>query len=299
MHAQGEFELARPLMILSESKLHAVTKVCVHPYTNFVIMQGLRNWTAVPDGIFTEGMVLDTVMSHPLRLVAPEHRVDVRDILNMASLGAMHACNITAGQAAMFINKLKIHEFRTEPLQTGEYGKGLRFMLPVQDMKEKHFAVFLYSFICVCFRFHKLRKTSRDKKILSLTLRNIFWRDYIVVLLLMFGLRIRITVEREKSYISLDQAEFAQFCRRVFTLMPDIPYRDFKMLYTMLGSNVVIVDEKMQEISQQVDNLPQPSVERVEYSVSTATCPGISFPELTELVEANSMIVRGPHESAL
>lgn len=299
MQEEGEFELARPLMILSESKLHAVTRVCVHPYTNFVIMQGLRNWTAVPDGVFYEGMPLDTILAHRMRLTEPEHRVDIKDILNVASLGAMHSCNITAGGATKFIEKLKIHEFRTESLQPGEYGKGLRFILPVQDMKVKHFAVFLYAFICVSFRFYKFRKTSRNNNVLSLTMRNIFWRDYISALCLMFGIRVRQTIHAERTFLHFDQAEFAQFCRRVFTLMPDMPYRDFKMLYTMLGSHVVVVDEKMQEISQQVDNSPQPSVERVEYSVSTATCPGVSFPELSELVEANSMIVRGQHESAL
>lgn len=292
MGASGEFELARPLMLLSESKLHAVTKVCVHPYVNFVIMQGLRNWTGVPDGTFYEGMPLDTVLAHPMRITEPEHRVNILDILNIASLAAMHACNITPGQAAKFVDKLKIHEFRTEPLQPGEYGKGLRFILPVQDMRVKHFAVFLYSFICVCFRFYKFRKTSRSSNVLSLTMRNIFWRDYIATLCAVFGLRIRMVVEKEKTFLYFDRAEFAQFCRRVFTLMPDMPYRDFKMMYSLLGTHVVTVDEKMCEIAQPVDNLPQPSVERVEYSVSTATCPGISFPEITELVEANSMIAR-------
>lgn len=288
----GEFELARPFLLLSNDTMHAVTKVRVHQYVNFVILQSMHHWAALPDGLYTENVEMSSLIGFKPRMLATEHRIPLNDILNTAMLAAMYSGGMRANTASKLIDKLLFYEFRTEPLKHQEYAQGMRFTLPIGDMTEKQLRTFLYGFLCVSFRIYRLKVADNDKKTIRLAMGNTFWRDFILVLLMLNKVRYKVTIRRDGTFVHITQESFCEFIRKVFTESPDMPYRDFKMAYTLMGKHVVVVSDSTRDFITSIDTIADKSVERVMYTVATATCTGVSFPEISGVIEHNSTLLK-------
>jgi hypothetical protein len=223
-------------------------------------------------------------------MLTPEKRIDIRSVMDDALLAFWGMYNYPCHTFNKQIEKMIFHEVRSHPFSTGEFTKGLRFFLPVYHMTERHFLCFLYMFFCAAFRNHKLVKKSEG--FLLLSLENVFWRDFLLFLMNIFGLRQQVRITRKSTFVTLETQNFSNFVAYVFQKIPDIPFRDFRMARRLALSKVLTINAKGEKVPEDIDKIAQPSIEQLEYSVLTATCPGITFPELSENIEVNSLFVR-------
>lgn len=289
--SNGEYDLQFPVFILSDEKLFSVSKVVVEKFCNFSILTNPRYWYAVVDGYFYEDLELCSLIGSKPRIDSPKHRVDLKALLRKTFLAGLISAGKSLASARDMISNLTFYEVMSGNLSYDEYKNASRLDIPFDNLTRKHYLAIAYMWLATLFRCRKL-VYSKDILKVRATVSNNVWRDFVVTALLHLGFPVEVKYTHNRSFLYFQRDVFALFIREVFSAVPDIPYKDFKMIGKILGPNYIYVDENVQHVSQFIDLSLVHSVEVSQYTVCAATCPGIGFPEVAEYLEINSLIAR-------
>lgn len=289
--SNGEYDLKFPIFILSDEKLFSVSKIVVERFSNFNILTNPRHWYAVVDGYFNEDLELVSLIGSKPRIDSPKHRVDLKALLRKTFLAGLISSGKSFAAARDMISKLTFYEIMSGNLSYEEYKNAARLDIPFENLTRKHYLAIAYIWMATLFRCRRL-VYSKDISKVRVTTANNVWRDFIVTALLHLGFPVETRYTDNRSFIYFQRDVFALFTHEVFSAVPDIPYRDFKMIGKTLGPNYIYVNENIQHVSQIIDISLVHSVEASQYTIRTATCPGIGFPEVDEYLEINSLIAR-------
>lgn len=293
-HTPGRYDFDKPVLLISNDNVHAVTHAVVTPVLPGVVLTGRQGFVAVGEEYY-KSLKLLSISNFPLHMVEPRRSVPDEDI----PARALDAGIALSGFQAVFVNrvvtKLRFLEIRTKPYTAAEYDACFDTAVNFRMLTAKQTYSWMYHLLVVLFRCKKVRVSNESgNQYVRIYLSHVFWRDIFIMLLKHLNADFFVKYEPKKTVVTFLKHDFRRMLARLLSNKFTRVVNDFAFIDSVSPKKSIILDtEGMVVVSDRVDNPAGLCVMRTQFRATAFSGCLVMFPELTGLIEANGFLLGG------
>lgn len=287
----GHYKFPTALLLMSENTLHSVTCVDVVGPTPGIVISTRRGFYGVQEDMY-QGAPVFSIDNMPLRLMEPQKSAKSdEEIIALA----FRAAYVAGGRKLHIINKdireLVYLEFRSRPVSVDEYTSSFQYILDFSKISNKHIHMWFYHFLVCMFRMRSLRM-NRNESFVRLDMAHVWWRDVALMLLKHFQVDFSVDYKNIFTRVRFTRTEFRRMLTRIFSVPFPRLVDDFAFIDAVTTRATVILDARAMATFDDVADTPG-KLTRTKLHGKYVEYIGlhIAFPELTELIETNGLIL--------
>lgn len=287
----GRYEFPTALLLLSRNTLHSVSCVEVSENIPGVVISTRRGFYGVQEDMY-QGAPVFSIDNIPLRLIEPA-RSSLTDaqVVDMSMRATVALCALPLQAVNHRIRDLVFMEFRVKPISGQEANAAYQYILDFSKLSTAHIYMWFYHFLVCMFRLNGLR-INRSENFIRLQMVNVWWRDIVLMLLKHFAVDYTMRFFNATSEVRFSRREFRRMLSRMLTVGFPRLVEDFALVDAVTTKDTVILgDDGVVVLDESTDAPGKITSTKLRGKYVEYVGLHISFPEITEFVETNGLIL--------
>lgn len=286
----GCYELRTPTLIYSADKLLTISRVEVVGPAPSIIFSTRRGYCGIREDMY-QGEPVFSIDNFPLRLIEPEATLSNAAVADLAFRAATATCSLRLQAINRKVRGMDFLEFRTHPVIGPEYARSHLYICNFSTLTNAQTYMWLYHFLVVMYRLGDMRMP-RNSSFVHLYMRHIWWRD--MVLMLFKHLNVDFSAEYGPSMttVRFGRVELRRMLTRLLSVCFPKVVDDFSFIDAVTTKDTVILDSNGVVTLNEEHDVPS-VLQRTRLRGKYLEYVGlhITFPELSEFVETNGLIL--------